>query len=226
MISFSHVSKEYVKGKKILNDITLDIKEGEMVFLIGPTGAGKSTIINLITRAQKISDGIISFYDKNEGKRKNIYLYRPEVYRRKLGIVFQDYKLVSYKTAEENIAFPLEFLGEDSRTIRKRTIEVMQMVDIDNLKGKYPDEMSGGEKQKVGIARALVNNPQLILADEPTGNLDFRTTEDIMHLLSKINRMGTTIIMVTHDHEAVKCIGGRIIQLNKGRIIKDINPYR
>ncbi|MCX7831196.1 MAG: ATP-binding cassette domain-containing protein [Acidobacteria bacterium] len=226
MISFSHVTKIYKNGVKAVDDITFDIAPGEFVYFVGESGAGKSTIIKLITKEELPTQGVVSFLDPQKGERVNISKLKTHIYRRKIGIVFQDFKLIKDKTVYENIAYPLQVLGENKNKIRNRVNEVTELVRINNLLNKFPHELSGGEQQRVAIARAIINRPSLLLADEPTGNLDFRTTEEIMNLLSEINKMGTTILMVTHDIQAVKCVKGRIIQVYKGRIINDIQNSR
>lgn len=222
MLILENVNKFYTKNVPVLKNINLHIKQGEMVFIVGLSGAGKTTLMKLITREEKQSNGTIKMLDTSTNTRIDIETIKPHIYRRQLGIVFQDYKLISTKNVFENIAYPLQVFGESSTNIKKRVIEVAQRVGIEYLLYKNPDELSGGEKQRVGIARALVNNPSIILADEPTGNLDYKTTEDIMKLLANINKSGTTIIMVTHDTNAVSRCHGRILQVHDGEIIQDI----
>lgn len=222
MLTLENVNKSYTKNVPVLKNINLHIKKGEMVFIVGLSGAGKTTLMKLITREEKQSSGTIKMLDTTTNTRIDIETIKPHVYRRQLGIVFQDYKLISTKNVFDNIAYPLQVFGEPSKVIKKRVEEVVQRIGIEYLLYKKPNELSGGEKQRVGIARALVNNPSILLADEPTGNLDYKTTEDIMRLLSAINQSGTTVIMVTHDTNAVSRCHGRILQVHDGEIIQDI----
>lgn len=222
MLTLENVNKSYIKNIPVLKNINLHIKQGEMVFIVGLSGAGKTTLMKLITREEKQSSGTIKVLDSVTGERVNIENIKPHIYRRNIGIVFQDYKLISTKTVYDNIAYPLQVFGKSSKEIKKRVEEVVQTIGIEYLLYKYPDELSGGEKQRVGIARALISNPPILLADEPTGNLDYKTTDDIMKLLSLINKQGTTVIMVTHDTNAVSRCHGRILQVHNGEIIQDI----
>lgn len=222
MLTLENVNKSYTKNIPVLKNINLHIKQGEMVFIVGLSGAGKTTLMKLITREEKQTSGTIKMLDTKTNSRIDIETIKPYVYRRQLGIVFQDYKLISTKNVFDNIAYPLQVFGEPAKVIKKRVEAVAQRVGIEYLLYKKPDELSGGEKQRVGIARALVNNPLILLADEPTGNLDYKTTEDIMRLLSSINQSGTTVIMVTHDTNAVSRCHGRILQVHDGEIIQDI----
>ena len=222
MLTLENINKSYTKNIPVLKNINLHIKQGEMVFIVGLSGAGKTTLMKLITREEKQSSGTIKMLDIKTNTRIDIETIKPHVYRRQLGIAFQDYKLISTKNVFDNIAYPLQVFGEPTKVIKKRVEEVAQRVGIEYLLYKDPNELSGGEKQRVGIARALVNNPAILLADEPTGNLDYKTTEDIMKLLSSINKSGTTVIMVTHDTNAVSHCHGRILQVHDGEIIQDI----
>lgn len=222
MLYLKNVVKRYNSDKTVLKDINLHIHQGEMVFVVGLSGAGKSTLMKLITREEKPTSGTIQIYDNAIGKLVNIDDIKPHQYRRNIGIVFQDVNLIEEKNVFENIAFPLQVLGVGKKEISKRVSEVLQMTGISNLRDKKPNELSGGEKQRVGIARALVNKPSMLIADEPTGNLDYKTTESIMHLLSHINKLGTTIIMVTHDINAVNNSTGRILQIHNGGIHNDV----
>lgn len=222
MLTLENVYKSYTKNIPVLKNINLHIKQGEMVFIVGLSGAGKTTLMKLITREEKQSSGTIKMLDTLSNQRVDIETIKPHIYRRQIGIVFQDYKLILTKSVFDNIAYPLQVFGESTRDIKKRVEEVAQTVGIEYLLHKHPNELSGGEKQRVGIARALVNNPAILLADEPTGNLDYKTTEDIMRLLSAINRSGTTVIMVTHDTNAVSKCHGRILQVHDGEIIQDL----
>lgn len=223
MITVTHLGKEYVKGKRVLDDLNFDIEKGEMVFIIGESGAGKSTLIKIITREIAPTEGIIEFYDSNRESLVNIFSYKPYIYRRNIGIVFQDFKLIQSKTCYENIAYPLRVLGESNSRIDKKVNDILKATGISYIKNKYPNEISGGEQQRVGIARALINRPLLLLADEPTGNLDFQTRKEIMDLFVEANNRGTTILMVTHDNGAVKYVKkGRILYIHKGRLLEDV----
>lgn len=221
MITLENITKKY-NDTTVLRDINLNIPQGDMVFIIGMSGAGKTTLMKLITREETPSSGKIYIKDSLSGKRTDITTYKPHVYRKKLGIVFQDYKLIERKTIFENIAYPLQVFGESKRDIKILVEKVTNMIGIDYLLDKYPNELSGGEMQRVGIARALVTSPSVILLDEPTGSLDPRTTNEIMNLLKRINSFGTTIIMVTHDINAINTSLGRIIRLHDGTIVQDI----
>ena len=222
MLKLEGITKAYNKEKLVLKETNLEIQSGDMVFIVGLSGAGKTTLMKLITREEKPTTGIIKMLDSTKNEYINIENYKPHRYRRQLGIVFQDYKLIETKTVFENIAYPMYVLGESKKNTQVRVQEISHMVGIDDLLSKYPSELSGGERQRVGIARALVNKPSILLADEPTGNLDYKTTQDIMKLLASINKMGTTIIMVTHDTNAVNQSKGRLLQIHNGQVIQDI----
>lgn len=222
MLSLENVNKSYNKNIPVLKNINLNINQGEMVFIVGLSGAGKTTLMKLITREEKQTSGTIKIFNKEINQMVNIESIKPHIYRRQIGIVFQDYKLISTKNVFDNIAYPLHVFGENSKLIKKRVFDVAHIIGIEHLLYKYPNELSGGEKQRVGIARALINKPSILLADEPTGNLDYKTTDDIMKLLSAINRGGTTVIMVTHDTNAVSRCHGRVLQVHDGEIIQDI----
>lgn len=222
MLTLENVCKCYTSNVPVLKNINLHIGKGEMVFIVGLSGAGKTTLMKLITREEKQTSGSIKVLHPTTGEKVDIESIKPHIYRRNIGIVFQDYKLISTKNVYDNIAYPLQVFGESPIEIKRRVEEIIQIIGIENLLYKYPNELSGGEKQRVGIARALINKPQILLADEPTGNLDYKTTEDIMKLLSLINKHGTTVIMVTHDTTAVSRCSGRILQVHDGEIIQDI----
>lgn len=218
LVQFYNVSKIYSNGVKALDDISLKIDRGEFVFLMGPSGAGKSTLIKMMFREEEPTRGQIFV-----ASRSLIRMKRAEVpaLRRNMGIVFQDFKLLENKTAYENVAFAMEVVGAGPRTIKKRVPEVLKMVGLQGKESSFPDELSGGEQQRVGIARALANEPLLLIADEPTGNLDIDTSHEIMDLLVDINRKGTTIIMATHARELVRSVHKRVIMLERGRIASD-----
>ena len=217
-IKFKNVEKTYKNGVNALYNIDLDIKKGEFVFVIGATASGKSTLIKMLYRQEKPSYGEIYVGGINVAKIKNNKVYK---LRRKIGIVFQDYKLLPKLTAYENVAFALEMYGLPNNEIRKKVLKALDLVGLKAKTKSYPDQMSGGEQQRVAIARAIVNSPKLLICDEPTGNLDPDTSLEIMKVIEKINDMGTTIVMATHDREMVDKMKKRVILLDKGKIIKD-----
>lgn len=218
MIQMVNVSKNYPNGTKALADVTVRINKGEFVFLVGPSGAGKSTFIKAITREEQVSRGHINFNGKNVGRlkpREVPYL------RRAVGVIFQDFRLLPNRTVAENVAFALEVIEASSREIKKAVPKALQMVGLEKKADVLPSQLSGGEQQRVAIARAIVNNPPLIIADEPTGNLDPDTSREIMNLLQDINKCGTTIIMATHAKDIVDDLKKRVIALENGRIVRD-----
>ncbi|OPY59823.1 MAG: Cell division ATP-binding protein FtsE [Pelotomaculum sp. PtaU1.Bin065] len=218
MINFYNVTKIYPGDIKALTDVTLQIHKGEFVFLVGPSGAGKSTLTKLIYREELPNRGQVIFSGKNVVRmrqREIPYL------RRKIGMVFQDFRLLPQKTVFENIAFAMEVVGASGREIKKMVPHVLNMVGLANKAGVFPDHLSGGEQQRVSVARAIVNNPVLIIADEPTGNLDPDTSRELMKLFSDINRRGTTIIMSTHAWDIVDNMKKRVVELDGGRIVRD-----
>lgn len=218
MIKFTKVQKQYSDGNKCLKDINLRIDQGEFVFLVGHSGAGKSSLLKLITREEKLTDGRIIVGKENITNIKNKSLHK---YRRDIGIIFQDYRLIEEKTVYENIELALRVVGEKSKNIRPKVMEALERVGIANKYKKYPHELSGGECQRVGIARAIVNKPSIIIADECTGNLDVENSRKIVDLLEDINEEGVTIVMATHDTEILKQYNKRIIAIDAGKIIKD-----
>jgi cell division transport system ATP-binding protein len=218
MVQFYNVSKIYNNGVKALDDVSLKIERGEFVFLMGHSGAGKSTLIKMLIREELPSRGQLFVASRSlvRMKRKEIPLLR-----RNIGMVFQDFKLLERKTVAENIAFAMMVVGAASREIGPRVQEVLTQVGLKQRGNSFPTELSGGEQQRVGIARAIVNRPGLLIADEPTGNLDHTTSLEIMELLYDINRKGTTVIMATHAMELVRQGGRRLINLESGRLISD-----
>lgn len=218
MIKFTNVSKVYHDGNKSLSEINLGIKQGEFVFLVGHSGAGKSTLLKLITREEKLSEGRISVLGEEITKIKTNKIHK---YRRNLGIVFQDFKLLKDKTVFENVEIAMRVIGTNPKKIRPRVMEVLHKVGIADKYKKYPSELSGGECQRVGIARAIVNKPSIIIADECTGNLDKNNSIAIVNLLNDINAEGVTVIMATHDTEILKLFSKRVIAIERGKIIKD-----
>ncbi|NMC26582.1 MAG: cell division ATP-binding protein FtsE [Syntrophomonadaceae bacterium] len=219
LVQFYNVSKVYKNGVKALHDVSLKIDRGEFLFLMGPSGAGKSTLVKLLFREEIPTQGQIFI-----ASRSIVRMKRSEVpkLRRSMGVVFQDFKLLENKTAAENIAFAMKVVGTSERAIKARTAEVIQQVGLKGKEDCFPSQLSGGEQQRVGIARAIANRPLLLIADEPSGNLDMDTAQEIMELLYDINRKGTTVVMATHARELVKTAGKRVVTLEAGRIQSDI----
>lgn len=218
MLVMKHASKIYPGGAAALQDVNVHIKPGEFVFLVGPSGAGKSTFIKTISREIELSSGQIFVDGVDVMKLRNDEI---PYLRRQLGIVFQDYRLLNDRTAFENVAFAMQVIEAPSKKIKERVMEVLTLVGLGDRAKNYPSEMSGGEQQRVAIARALVNNPSTIVADEPTGNLDPGRSLEIMTLLERINALGTTVIVVTHERGLVNHFNKRIILLNDGQVIGD-----
>lgn len=218
MIEFQNVSKVYNNGTEALHNVNLTVDKGEFVFIVGSSGAGKSTFLKLVMCEERPNSGriIIDGVDVSRiPKRKIPYI------RRKMGIVFQDFRLIDHMTVYDNVAFAMRVVGASPRSIRKRVPYILSLVGLQHKAKHYPTELSGGERQRVGLARALVNNPSMIIADEPTGNIDPALSFEIVDLLSEINRRGTTVLMVTHEHSLVKHFHKRIIQIHSGEIVAD-----
>lgn len=218
MIRFLDIQKSYDNGTKALKGVSMRIDDGEFVFLVGPSGSGKSTIIKLITGEEEATGGriMVNGYNLNSIRPRQIpYM------RRTLGVIFQDFRLIEKKTVRQNLEFAMRAVGASPREIRKRIPYVLDLVDLARKGDRYPSQLSGGEQQRVAIARALVNNPQMIIADEPTGNLDPQRSLEIMTLLEKINELGTTMLVVTHEKELVNRFSKRVIAIENGRIISD-----
>lgn len=220
VITFEHVSKVYEAqpNKPALNDVSLHIFPGEFVFLVGHSGSGKSTFINLLIRQIKPTSGHIYIADEELTAMRN---WRVPYLRRNIGCVFQDFKLLPNKTVFENVAFALEVIGKSRHVIRTQVPEVLRLVGLQDKLEKRPDQLSGGEQQRVSIARAIVNRPPLLVCDEPTGNLDPQNSRGIMDLLERINRTGTTVLVATHDREMVDNMRRRVIALDKGVLTRD-----
>ena len=218
LIRLRNVKKVYKNGTTAIHDLDLNIKKGEFVFIIGETGCGKSTLIKMLYREEKPTKGKIIVGGIDVAKLRNRKVYK---IRRKIGVVFQDYQLLPKYTAYENIAFALEIFGLPKSEIHKKVLKVLKLVGLKDKAKHYPDQLSGGEQQRVAIARAIVNGPKLLICDEPTGNLDPKKSLEIMEVLTAINKLGTTIVMVTHDIEIVKKMKKRVIVLESGRIKKD-----
>ena len=219
LISLEHVSKVYPKGTRpALDDINLDIDRGDFVFLVGASGSGKTTLLSLLLREEEATDGEIRVAGND---LRRLSARQVPHYRRQIGFIFQDYKLLNNKTVWENVAFALEVIGTSRSTIKSLVPKVLQTVGLTGKENNYPHELSGGEAQRVAIARAYVNHPQILLADEPTGNLDPTTSLGIMEVLDAINRTGTTIVMATHNEEIVNSMRKRVVELHTGKIVRD-----
>ena len=218
MIRLMDIQKTYDNGTRALKGVSMRIDDGEFVFLVGPSGSGKSTIIKLITGEIAPSEGrlMVNGYNMNTIRPKQV----PGM-RRTLGVIFQDFRLIEKKTVEENLTFVMRVVGASPREIKKRIPYVLQLVGLDHKGDRLPSELSGGEQQRVAIARALVNNPSVIIADEPTGNLDPQRSLEIMMLLEKINELGTTMLVVTHEKELVNRFAKRVVAIESGRVISD-----
>ena len=217
MITFDHVTKKY-RTNIGLDDVSVHINKGDFVFLVGPSGAGKSTFIKLILKEINADEGTIKVGDFEVTSLSNREI---PIFRRKVGTVFQDFRLLPKKTVFENVAFAMEVLHKTPRQIRKQVPQILSLVGISDKAHKYPDELSAGEQQRVAIDRAIVNNPAVLIADEPTGNLDPTTAWEIMDLLDQINLRGTTIVMVTHAKDIVDKMKKRVIAIERGRIVRD-----
>ncbi|MCI8398425.1 MAG: cell division ATP-binding protein FtsE [Oscillibacter sp.] len=218
MIRLKDVEMVYDNGTKAIQGITLTIEDGEFVFLVGPSGSGKSTIIKLLTGEVEPCSGRIMI---NGFSTSNISERQIPQMRRTLGVIFQDFRLIEKKTVYDNLAFVMRAVGASSKEIRKRIPYVLELVDLEKKANSYPTELSGGEQQRVAIARALVNNPETVIADEPTGNLDPERSLELMDLLVKINELGTTMVVVTHEKNLVDRFGKRVVTIDSGHVIND-----
>ena len=218
MIRIDDVTKTYGNGVVALSDISMEIGKGEFVFLVGASGSGKSTFIRLVLKEEDPDSGEIWVAGKQLSKLRS---WRVPALRRELGVVFQDFKLLERKTVAENIGFALEVIGRPRHQVTKTVPEVLRLVGLEHKHDAYPHELSGGEQQRVSIARAFVNRPRILLCDEPTGNLDPTTSVGIMKLLDRINRTGTTVVMATHDQHIVDSMRRRVIELDDGRMVRD-----
>jgi len=218
LISFQHVWKRYPNGTEALRDIELQVPEGDFMFLVGPSGAGKSSMIRLLIREERPTKGKIFVLGMELGRMKRRQLPH---YRRKIGLVFQDFKLLPRMTVYENVAFALRVLGESNRAIKESVDDSLETVGLAEKHLKYPRELSGGEQQRVAIARALVHRPRLIVADEPTGNLDPATAWEIMQLFLRINAAGATVLMATHNREIVDLLRRRVVAIEAGQVARD-----
>ena len=218
MIELSHVSKTYSEGNRAVKDVSLTIGDGEFVFIVGRSGSGKSTLLKLLLKELEPTEGQIIVNDMDLGKMPRRYVPK---YRRKLGVVFQGFRLLKDLTVFENVAFAQRVIGVPNRVIKESVPEMLRMVGLSAKYKTRPDKLSGGEQQRVAIARALINRPEVLLADEPTGNLDSFNTHEIMGLLEEINERGTTVIVVTHSHEMVQQMKKRVITMDRGVVVKD-----
>lgn len=218
MIDFKNVSKVYDNGTKALNNVNIHIDKGEFVFVVGASGAGKSTFLKLMMREEVPSSGTITIKNYNLGEMKKRKI---PYFRRNLGIVFQDFRLIPNMTVYDNVAFAMRVVGAREKDIRKRVPYVINIVGLSHKARNYPNELSGGEQQRVALARALVNNADIIIADEPTGNVDPQMSLEIVELLKRLNETGTTVIMVTHAHDLVRMFDNRVIVLDGGEVIAD-----
>lgn len=218
MINLLHVSKQYSRDNKVLHDVNLHINAGEFVSVVGQSGAGKTTLVKVLIGEERADEGqvVIGDWDITKlGRREIPYL------RRQIGVIFQDYKLLPKKTLKENVAFALEVCGSSQTKIKKIVPSVLKIVGLEDKQERYPHEVSGGEQQRAAIARALVHQPRLLLADEPTGNLDAINADEIIDLLLRINKFGTTVILVTHNKSIVNRLNRRVITMEKGHIVSD-----
>lgn len=218
MIYFNNVSKLYNKDTQALEDVTLTIGKGEFVSVVGHSGAGKTTLIKMILADEYPTEGTVFFESINIHRAKNEDLTK---LRRRIGTVFQDFKLLTNKTAYENIAFAMEAVGKTDEEIASDVPHVLELVDLSHRMHHFPNQMSGGEQQRLAIARAIINQPELIIADEPTGNLDPVNTFEVVQILKKINDLGTTVVLTTHNKGVIDSVGKRVITLEKGKVVRD-----
>jgi cell division transport system ATP-binding protein len=218
MIKLENLTKDYKGAVRALEDITLDMEKSEFVFVVGPSGSGKSTLLKILTKEEEPTKGDVWVAGKN---LRTLPRWRVPYLRRNVGCVFQDFKLLPNKTVFENVAFGLEVIGRPKSVVHRQVPQILDLVGLGEKLDRFPEELSGGEQQRVSIARAFVNRPLILLADEPTGNLDPATSVGIMRLLDRINRTGTTIVMATHDHAIVDSMRRRVVELEAGRIVRD-----
>lgn len=230
MIEFKDVKKIYPNGTVALNGVDLKIADGEFVFIVGESGAGKTTLTKLLLREERISSGTLAVrVNKQTGDKTTIAEYdlrklsnfKVPYYRRELGVVFQDFRLFPNKTVFENVAFAMQVVGESSKVIKRRVPALLSIVNLTDKLNSYPSQLSGGEQQRVALARALANNPQIIIADEPTGNIDPKMSLEIMNLLIKIHKRGKTVIVVTHEKDLVDYFQQRVVKIQDGKVISD-----
>jgi cell division transport system ATP-binding protein len=220
MIKFVNVSKAYPNGSVALENVNLEIQKGEFVTIVGPSGAGKTTLNKLMLSEEEPTEGTILFENKDINSFKSSEITR---LRRRIGTVFQEFRLLPNKTAYENISFAMEASGKSDEEIVSDVPHVLQLVDLQDRMFHFPGQLSGGEKQRLAIARAIINQPEVLIADEPTGNLDSRNTDEVIEILKKINDLGTTVVLTTHDPQLIKAVGQRIVSMERGRIVGDEN---
>ncbi|MFB9758561.1 cell division ATP-binding protein FtsE [Ectobacillus funiculus] len=218
MIRMNNVYKTYSNGVKAINGISVNIKQGEFLYVVGPSGAGKSTFIKMMYREEKPTTGSINV---NTISIESLRERDVPHFRRQIGVVFQNYRLLPKMTVYENVAFALEVIEEEPAVIEKRVMEVLKLVKLEHKAQSFPNELSGGEQQRIAIARAIVNNPKVVIADEPTGNLDMNTSWEIMDIFKEINEQGATVIMATHNADIVNTIRHRVIAIEGGKIVRD-----
>ena len=218
MIKLIDIEKEYKGSIRALKGVSLDIEKGEFVFIVGPSGSGKSTLLKLLTKEEEPTAGEVYVAGKNLA---NLPRWRVPYLRRNVGCVFQDFKLLPNKTVYENVAFGLEVIGRPRSVVHRQVPQILELVGLGEKLDRFPDELSGGEQQRVSVARAFVNRPLILVADEPTGNLDPATSVGIMRLLDRINRTGTTIVMATHDHAIVDSMRRRVVEMENGNLVRD-----
>jgi len=218
MISLEHVSKSYAAGIPALNDVNINIDAGEFVFIVGDSGSGKSTLIKLLLKELNPTEGVITINGQKLNKMRRRHIPK---FRRNIGVVFQDFRLLDDRNVYENVAFAQRVIGESSRSIKKNVPAMLSMVGLAAKYKSFPRQLSGGEQQRVAIARALINQPKILLADEPTGNLDNNNAWETMKLLEEINEKGTTVVVVTHNMEIVKAMNKRVITMNRGVVVSD-----
>lgn len=218
MIRLENVSKAYTEGIPALNDISIQIQEGEFVFVMGDSGSGKSTLIKLLLKELEPTEGSIYINSQDLSRIKHKQIPK---FRRRIGVVFQDFRLLKDRNVYDNVGFALRVVGESTRTIRKKVPQMLSMVGLAAKYRSYPKQLSGGEQQRVAIARALINSPKILLADEPTGNLDNNNAWEIMNLLEEINDRGTTVVVVTHNLEIVRTMKKRVITIDQGKVVSD-----
>jgi len=223
MIKFVNVSKVYPNGAIALENINIEIAKGEFVTIVGPSGAGKTTLTKLILAEEHPTEGTVLF------ENADIHAFsRGEIthFRRRIGTVFQEFRLLTNKTAYENIAFAMEAAGKSDEEIVSDVPHVLQLVDLEDRMYHFPSQLSGGEKQRLAIARAIINQPEVLIADEPTGNLDHANTAEVIHILKKINDLGTTVMLTTHDQQLITGVGKRILTMERGRVVGDENKHK
>jgi len=218
MIKFEKVTKIYPPGAVVLQDISFEVKKGEFVSIVGKSGSGKTTVTKLILGLERPTSGKVFFGGENIGAADEKEIQK---IRRQIGVIYQDYKLLSTKTVYENVAYIMQVEGRENKEIESQTPKVLEIIGLKDKVNNFPKELSGGEQQRLAVARALVNHPDVIIADEPTGNLDPYNTYEVVSLLEKINRAGKTIVLLTHDREVINKLGRRVITLEEGRVVRD-----